>query len=187
MLRKNSLTYKTTFRSFRPFNAMSYQWANHILEEIMPSRVQTFFGIAIIALATTLVVGCSGSGSQPEAAEKLQASVDANWSQYKQEHGLPGGGMCVYLETPTGNYFASSGMQAGIDQNTHFRIASNTKTFTSAAIMLLDQQGKLHIDDTIVSLIPGQAVPYVPSTAQYNIPNKASITIPLGSSTSRTR
>jgi D-alanyl-D-alanine carboxypeptidase len=85
--------------------------------------------------------------------------------------------MAVYIESPSGNYFASSGMAAGIDQNARFRIASNTKTFTSAAIMLLDQQGKLHIDDTIVSLIPGQGVPYVPNTAPYNIPYKASITI----------
>ena len=82
-----------------------------------------------------------------------------------------------YLETRTGNYFASSGMPAGVDQNTRFRIASNTKTFTSAAIMLLNQQGLLNIDDTIVSNIPGTAVPYVPATAQYDIPNEASITI----------
>lgn len=142
----------------------------------MSRRAERFFGIAIIALATALVAGCSGSGSQ-SASERLQVSVDANWSQYTQEHGLPGGGLCIYIETPAGNYFASSGMQAGIDQNTRFRIASNTKTFTSAAIMLLDQQGKLHIDDTIVSVIPDQAVPYVPDTSRYEIPNKASITI----------
>ena len=142
----------------------------------MSGRAQRFFGIAIIALAAALVAGCSGSGSQ-SAAERLQASVDANWGRYTQDHGLPGGGMCVYLETPAGNYFASSGMQAGIDQHTRFRIASNTKTFTSAAIMLLDQQGKLHIGDTIISVIPGQAVPYVPNTSQYDIPNKAGITI----------
>ncbi|TRZ97706.1 MAG: hypothetical protein D4R80_06510 [Deltaproteobacteria bacterium] len=48
--------------------------------------------MAIIALATALVAGCSGSGSQ-SAAERLQASVDANWGQYAQDHGLPGGGM----------------------------------------------------------------------------------------------
>jgi len=43
--------------------------------------------------------------------------------------------------------------------------------------MLLEQPGKLNIDDTIVSIIPGKAIPYVPSTAQYDIPNKAGITI----------
>jgi D-alanyl-D-alanine carboxypeptidase len=134
--------------------------------------------LVIVFLALT--AGCSGTSSDPSPAspaERLQASLDLNWSQYMQSHGLPGGGVCVYLETPTGNYFASTGMQAGIDQNTRFRVASNTKTFTAAAIMLLDQHGKLHIDDTIVTLIPGQGIPYVPNTAQYDIPYKASITI----------
>lgn len=123
-----------------------------------------------------LLVGCSGS-SYPSPGERLQASVDANWNNYKKTHGLPGGGMAVYLETPTGNYFASSGMAAGVDQNTRFRIASNSKTFTAAAIMLLQQQGKLVIDDFIISNIPGTPNPYVPDTPQYNIPNKASIKI----------
>ena len=143
----------------------------------MLDRSAKMLGVMFLAFVVTLVAGCSGTSDNPTNTEKLQASVDDNWTQYKQMHGVPGGGMAVYIESPSGNYFASSGMAAGIDQNTRFRIASNTKTFTSAAIMLLDQQGKLHIGDTIVSLIPGQAVPYVPNTAQYNIPNKASITI----------
>jgi len=121
---------------------------------------------------------CSGGSSDPSPAEKLQATVNADWTQYQQTHGIPGGGMAVYLETPAGNYFASSGMAAGVDQNTRFRVASNTKTFTAAAIMLLNQQGKLNIDNTIVSDIPGQpGVPYVPNAPQYAIPYKASITI----------
>lgn len=132
-----------------------------------------FFLFLIIGI---ILAGCSG-GSPSSPAEKLQASVNADWTQYQQTHGIPGGGMAVYLETPTGNYFASCGMPAGVDQNTRFRIASNTKTFTAAAIMLLNQQGLLNIDDTIVSNIPGQAAPYVPNTAQYNIPYKSSITI----------
>ena len=124
-----------------------------------------------------LLAGCSGGGSSPSPQENLQNAVNGDWTQYQQTHGVPGGGMAVYLETPTGNYFASSGMPAGVDQNTRFRIASNTKTFTAAAIMLLAQQGSLNIDDTIVSNIPHQAIPYVPNTAQYNIPNKSSIKI----------
>ena len=145
--------------------------------EFIMGRYAKMSKIILIVFLVALAAGCSGNNDNPTNAEKLQTLVDANWSQYKQDHGLPGGGMCVYLETPTGKYFASSGMQAGIDQNARFRIASNTKTFTSAAIMLLNQQEKLHIDDTIVSLIPGQGIPYVPNTAQYNIPYKASITI----------
>jgi D-alanyl-D-alanine carboxypeptidase len=68
-------------------------------------------------------------------------------------------------------------MPAGVTPNHHFRMASNTKTFTASAILLLAQQGRLRLDDTLVSTIPGQAIPYVPDTAQYAIPFKAAITI----------
>jgi D-alanyl-D-alanine carboxypeptidase len=43
--------------------------------------------------------------------------------------------------------------------------------------MLLNQLGSLNIDDFITSNIPVKGIPYVPATAAYNIPNKASITI----------
>jgi D-alanyl-D-alanine carboxypeptidase len=146
----------------------------------MMGRSANILTIVLISFVITLVAGCSGNSDNPTKAQNLQASVDSNWNSYTQTHHVPtggGGGLAIYIESPSGNYFAASGMQATIDQNARFRIASNTKTFTSAAIMLLDQQGKLHIDDTIVSLIPGQVIPYVPNTTQYNIPNKASITI----------
>ena len=108
---------------------------------------------------------------------KLQQAVSADWAGYKAQYGLPAGAIAVYVTTPGGNYSASAGMAAGNGPNTHFRIASNTKTFTAAAIMLLNQQGKLRIDDMIVSPIPGQTNPYVPNTAQYNVPYKSQITI----------
>lgn len=107
----------------------------------------------------------------------MQASVQKDWIEYCLSHGVPGGGLMVYLETPGGNYVASYGMPAGADQNSRFRVASNTKTFTASAIMLLHQQELLDIDHTIVTTIPGKAIPYVPATAVYNIPDKANITI----------
>jgi D-alanyl-D-alanine carboxypeptidase len=149
-------------------------WQACFLGDSMPIR---FLRLLPALVFIVLLACCSGGSKDPSPAEKLQASVDANWIQYKEAHGLPGGGMAVYLETPSGNYFASSGMMAEVDQNTRFRILSNTKTFTAAAIMLLNQQGKLNIEDYIVSNIPSQAVPYVPDTAQYSIPNKATITM----------
>jgi D-alanyl-D-alanine carboxypeptidase len=143
----------------------------------MLDRSAKTLGIMVIVFFVAVAAGCSGGDDNPTLAKRLQSSVDSNWTQYKLEHGVPGGGMAVYIESPSGNYFSSSGMQTEIDQNARFRIASNTKTFTSASIMLLNQQGKLHIDDTIVSLIPDQGIPYVSTTDQYNIPNKETITI----------
>ena len=40
------------------------------------------------------------------------------------------------------------------DQNTIFRVASNTKTFTATAIMQLRDEGKLNIDDPLTKYVP---------------------------------
>jgi D-alanyl-D-alanine carboxypeptidase len=90
---------------------------------------------------------------------------------------IPGAGIAVYLETPSGNYYASSGMGPAVNENARFRIASNTKTFTAAAIMLLHQQRKLDINHKITSPIPGKEVPYVPDTAEWAIWKKEDIYI----------
>lgn len=141
------------------------------------------FGLAALLLVGPLCIFAHAAdlgktrSNDALLAKKLQDSVKENWTKYAKAHNLPVGGMAVYLETPSGDYYASAGMPDGVDQNSRFRIASNTKTFTAAAIMLLAERGKLRIDDTIVSLIPGRKIPYVPDTAQYNIPYKPSITI----------
>jgi len=149
----------------------------HVKGGLMLNRSAKILGIMVIAFVVALVAGCSGKSDNPTNAERLQTSVDSNWNEYKQTHSLPDGGLAIYVETPSGSYFASSGMPAGVNQNTHFRAGSNTKTFTAAAIMLLNQLGSLNIDDFITSNIPVKGIPYVPATAAYNIPNKASITI----------
>lgn len=138
--------------------------------------------LAVGVMIFSGLFGCSGSDDRGQTnavsyQSLLQSSVDANWNTYKSEHGLPNGGLNVYVETPTGTYFAASGMPTGTGVDTRFRIASNTKSFTCAAIMLLYQQGKLRIDDTIVTSIPDQVIPYVPNTPAYNIPHKSTITI----------
>jgi CubicO group peptidase (beta-lactamase class C family) len=46
----------------------------------------------------------------------------------------------------------------------HFRIASSTRTFAAAAILLRHQRGLLDIDDLITANIPGAATPYVPDS-----------------------
>jgi D-alanyl-D-alanine carboxypeptidase len=141
-----------------------------------------YLRILPVLFITIFFAICSCSSSTSPPAEKLQASVDANWTLYKQDHHIPdsairGAGIAVYLETPGGNYYASSGMDSAVNQNTRFRIASNTKTFTAAAIMLLHSKEKLNIKDKITSLIPGKGIPYVPDTAEWAIWKKADITI----------
>src|SRR6476620_8234191 len=63
-------------------------------------------------------------------------------------------GAVVLLRTPQGDFTATYGTtllgaESSPRADTHFRIASNTKTMTAAVIMLLTQEGKLSLDNPI--------------------------------------
>ena len=69
-------------------------------------------------------------------------------------------GAVVLLRTPQSEFAVTYGTTlVGATSpplaDTHFRIASNTKTMTAAVIMLLAQEGKLSLDD-LVQVRPGR-------------------------------
>ncbi len=69
-------------------------------------------------------------------------------------------GYLVLLRSPQGEFVAASGTTKRGEQSlpaadTHFRIGSITKTMTSAATLLLAQEGKLSLDDPVTKYIPG--------------------------------
>jgi D-alanyl-D-alanine carboxypeptidase len=66
----------------------------------------------------------------------------------------------VLLRTPQGEFAINCGTtQLGTNTppsaDTHFRIASNTKTMTSAVIMQLAQEGKLSLGDSVSKYVSG--------------------------------
>jgi D-alanyl-D-alanine carboxypeptidase len=68
-------------------------------------------------------------------------------------------GAMVVLRTPQGEFTAAVGttdLAAATPPtpNTHFRIASNTKTMTAALIVLLAQDGKLRFTDPVSAYVP---------------------------------
>ena len=133
-------------------------------------------GSAALMAALTTACACGGT-SQPDHQAALQQMIAQKWAAYGESIGYPAaGGAVLYVSTPAGAHFASTGME-NASPDVHFRIASNTKTFTAAAIMLLQQRGLLRIDDVITANIPGTTTPYVPESASYAIPHKGSITI----------
>src|SRR5512137_2562022 len=132
----------------------------------MPSRFGTVALLAVLLTASA----CGRSKLGQEAA--LQKMLAREWAAYSERIGYPAaGGAVLYVSTPSGTYFASTGME-NASPDIHFRIASSTKTFTAAAVMLLHQRGLLRIDDVITANIPGRSVPYVPDSASYAIPHK---------------
>jgi D-alanyl-D-alanine carboxypeptidase len=68
-------------------------------------------------------------------------------------------GAVVAIRTPQGSYTAAvgtteRGKQTPPDTNTHFRIASNSKTMTAALVVLLAQDGKLKFSDPVSDYVP---------------------------------
>ena len=64
---------------------------------------------------------------------------------------------------------ASADTKEKVDENTMFAIASNTKSFTAAALAILVDEGKLNWNDKVVEYVPEFTMydPYV--TANFNI------------------
>ena len=98
--------------------------------------------------------------SAPTSALKTidQAALQAIVDQTADELLIPGS--LVMLRTPQGEFVAASGTTKLGENNlpaadTHFRIASITKTMTSAATLLLAQEGKLSLDDPVTKYVPG--------------------------------
>src|SRR5918994_7318166 len=110
--------------------------------------------------------GATSSGPSPLKTidpTALQAAVDAT----AKELMIPGA--VVEVRTPQGDFTAAVGTtQLGAEAppggDTHFRIASITKTMTSAVIVLLAREGKLQFSDSISKYVP-------------NVPNGENITI----------
>jgi D-alanyl-D-alanine carboxypeptidase len=87
-----------------------------------------------------------------------QASLQAVISAAAKDLLVPGA--VVLLRTPQGQFTVNYGTtQLGIantpNAQTHFRIASNTKTMTAALILLLAQENKLALDDPISKYVSG--------------------------------
>ena len=112
-------------------------------------------------LGIVIVVACSVGGMRASATAlkpidpvALQATVEG----LAKELLLPGA--MVLLKTPQGNFvFGYGTTELGVTNppraDTHFRIASMTKTMTAAVIVQLAQEGKLRFDDPVSKYVQG--------------------------------
>jgi len=69
-------------------------------------------------------------------------------------------GAVVLLHTPQGEFTVTYGttLLGAVSPpraDTHFRIASNTKTMTAAVVVLLAREGKLSLNDPVSKYVPG--------------------------------
>ena len=146
----------------------------------VPARTWSVLVTGLAVCVVLLIAGCSTTASSPSTASPattpsgsspvktidlaaLRATVDATAKELQ----VPGA--VVEVRTPQGDFTAAVGTTLrGADVppggDTHFRIASITKTMTSAVIVLLAQEGKLQFSDPVSKYVP-------------NVPNGENITI----------
>ena len=127
--------------------------------------MKTKLKVLAVALMTGAALGCvtglslsctrqQASAFKPIDKSALQTMVDST----AKELMVPGA--MVLLRTPQGDFTVSYGTtllgaNSSPSADTHFRIASNTKTMTAAVIVLLAQEGKLSLDDPVSKYVPG--------------------------------
>ena len=110
----------------------------------------------------------TGAPSASPALKPIdQAALQAVVEKATKEMLVPGA--VIAIRTPQGSYTAAVGTtelgkQTPPDVNTHFRIASNSKTMTAALVVLLVQDGKLKFTDPVSNYVP-------------DVPNGANITV----------
>jgi D-alanyl-D-alanine carboxypeptidase len=134
-------------------------------------------GLRLSAFAASLAIvvflsGCGGSSNSSPPPPQQQASlgntVDGVAQAALQQQGIPG--MTVALaKNGTMLYVQGYGVsdlttRQATQPNVIFEIGSITKQFTAALIMKLQEQGQLHVDDSMATYLP-----------EYNFP--AAITI----------
>jgi D-alanyl-D-alanine carboxypeptidase len=100
------------------------------------------------------VMAAPAASLKPIDRTALQNTVDTTAKKLM----VPGA--MVLLRTPQGEFIVSYGtteLGGAVPPraDTHFRIASNTKTMTSAVIMLLAEDGKIRLDDPVAKFVAG--------------------------------
>lgn len=136
----------------------------------------------LIFLLLIFSFACSDdSTTSPDYTQRfpqIQSMIDSIWNNYLTENNISGNfGIAMQISVGNQTKFFKTNFDETITEHSRFRIASNTKVFTSAAIMLLHQQGKLNINDKITDIMPNSTEPYIPNTPDYNIRYKDRMTI----------
>jgi D-alanyl-D-alanine carboxypeptidase len=113
-------------------------------------------GVALVCVTGLSLSSCTKqrpSTLKPIDQAALQTMIDTT----ARELLIPGA--LVLLRTPQGEFTVNYGTTLLGANNppradTHFRIASNTKTMTAAVIVLLAQEGKLSFNDPVSKYVP---------------------------------
>ena len=113
--------------------------------------------LRIVALLLALSVQSAHADGNPNR-DALSAEVDAAVLQQMKDQHIPGIGLAVVVDghvvKARGYGLANIELGAPASPDTAFEAGSITKQFTAAAIMLLVEEGKISLDDSISKYFP---------------------------------
>ena len=132
----------------------------------------------LLSLLMLVLVGCVHTVPVVDEKNDLAAAIEEVRQNLAEKLGKTIPSINVLINTPVGLYYTSAGQKEfKTTPKTNFRFASNTKLFTATAILKMQQDGWLNIDQHITENIPGTKTPLVPDTPEWNLPHKDQITI----------
>nr|WP_202624028.1 serine hydrolase domain-containing protein [Steroidobacter agaridevorans] len=117
--------------------------------------------LLILAAALTSVGACSSRPSvqTPPAEQDLPASADRIFDEMMARYRLPGMAMGVIVDGKVVHTRVAGELVAGsnrkIDNDSLFKIASNSKAMTTALLARLVEAGKLRWEDPVTRHLPG--------------------------------
>jgi D-alanyl-D-alanine carboxypeptidase len=135
-----------------------------------------------LAFSVLILLGSCAKSDEPDVTSsqtgtELKQAVERIYNSYMQQYPQYPGSLVLKVNSKKGSWFFVAGDQS-LSSQSHFRCASNSKSFTAAAIILLSQEGKLNINDTITGIIPGTQETYIPLYLDnYKIPYYNQMTI----------
>lgn len=121
------------------------------------NRKQYFYVLGILALLTALLVVVLAAYNARASADGANAEVDKIFADLSKP-GSPGCALAVLRNAQIiyekGYGLASVELSAPITAESVFDIGSTSKQFTASSILLLEQKGKLSVNDDVRKFIP---------------------------------
>src|SRR5438093_11465221 len=127
------------------------------------------FGLGVLRVRlTTAVVGALVLAAAPQAQQRDRAKLVAGFAEvdrlfrdYATQAHAPGAAWGIVVDGELAHTgvtgFRDVAVQAPVDADTVFRIASMTKSFTAMSILKLRDEGKLSLDDPAERYVPEMA------------------------------
>lgn len=134
-------------------------------------------GLALVA-AACIAASPSLAAAQAPAQARTQA-LDAYVEQTLATHKLPGASIAVVKDgqVVVAKGYGLSNVEAATKatENTVYQLASVTKQFTAAAILMLVEDGKLSLDAKVTELLPGLPAAWAPVTIRHLLSHTSGI------------